>query len=225
MPKAPVKKKPAAKASVQTDFMPALTQLFDRYRGRPHPLEYRNRFQLVIMTLLSAQDSDRHINQIAPEFFKSYPDLASLVDAKFEDLMPLLSSVRNFGNKIKWILSIAKSLQKDENIPTTLTELTQLNGIGRKSANVIIRESGGEAEGIIVDLHVVRVAPRIGLVDATSPDKIEKQLMAQIPQKYWNDAGMAISFLGREICRPSNPKCEICVMNEVCEYFKSVVRG
>lgn len=219
----PPRKQPPMKTVATFDFMPALSKLFGLYHGRPHPLEYRNRFQLLIMTILSAQDSDRHINQIAPDFFKAYPDMASLVEAKFEDLMPLIRSVRNFGNKIKWILSIAKTLRKDDNIPTSLEELTQLNGIGRKSANVIIRESGGEAEGIIVDLHVVRVAPRIGLVDATQPDKIEKQLMAKIPKSYWNDAGMAISFLGREICRPTNPKCDVCVMNDVCVYFKSLM--
>jgi endonuclease III len=97
-----------------------------------------------------------------------------------------------------------------------------LPGIGRKSANVILRESGKPAEGVIVDLHVVRVAPRLGIATGADPKKIEKQIMEVLPQKEW-DAGMAMSFLGREICRPTNPKCEICVMNTVCEYYKNVV--
>ncbi|MHB9143349.1 MAG: endonuclease III domain-containing protein, partial [Paludibacter sp.] len=106
----------------------------------------------------------------------------------------------------------------DDKIPTNLAELTKLPGIGRKSANVIIRESGNEAEGVIVDLHVVRVAPRIGIASGTQPEKIEKQIMAIVPRERWDDIGMAISFLGREVCRPTNPKCDICVMNKVCHY-------
>lgn len=99
--------------------------------------------------------------------------------------------------------------------------LTELPGIGRKSASVILRESGLQAEGIIVDLHVVRVAPRIGVATGTDPKKIEKQLMEAIEPKDWGEVGMALSFLGREICRPSNPKCSECVMNKVCVFFKS----
>ena len=95
--------------------------------------------------------------------------------------------------------------------------LTALPGIGRKSANVIKREAGAEAEGVIVDLHVQRVAPRLGIVSGADPKKIEKQIMDIIPQKDW-DVGMAMLFYGREICRPT-PKCEICMVNHVCAFY------
>ena len=101
--------------------------------------------------------------------------------------------------------------------------LTELPGIGRKSANVIMRESGIQAEGIIVDLHVVRVAPRIGVASGTDPKKIEKQLMEVIDQKDWGEVGMAISFLGRETCRPTNPNCSACVMQKVCTYYNEQI--
>ena len=114
---------------------------------------------------------------------------------------------------------MAQTIKDDKNIPSTLDELTALKGIGRKSANVILREAGKPAEGVIVDLHVVRVAPRLGIATGTDPKKIEKQIKETLPQKQW-DAGMAMSFLGREICRPT-PKCEICLMNTVCEYYKN----
>jgi endonuclease-3 len=127
--------------------------------------------------------------------------------------------VRNFGNKTKWLIEIAKTIKEDKNIPLTHDGLTSLKGIGSKSANVILREAGKPAEGVIVDLHVVRVAPRLGIATGTDPKKIEKQLIEILPQKDW-DAGMAMSFLGREICRPQ-PKCEICPMNKVCAYYKS----
>jgi endonuclease-3 len=94
-----------------------------------------------------------------------------------------------------------------------------LPGIGRKSANVIMREAGAAPEGVMVDLHVVRVAPRLGIASGTDATKIEKQLMQILPKKDW-DAGMAMSFLGREICRPK-PKCEICLMRPVCTYYQT----
>jgi endonuclease-3 len=127
--------------------------------------------------------------------------------------------VRNFANKAKWLVEMAQKIKTDKNIPLTQEALTELPGIGRKSANVILREAGEKPEGVIVDLHVVRVAPRLGIASGTDPKKIEKQIMEVLPQKDW-DAGMAMSFLGREICRP-DPKCEICLMNTVCAYYKA----
>jgi len=201
----------------QKEFQP----LIKKYKNKKHPLDYNNTYQLVVMVVLSAQDSDRNINKIAPEFFKVFPDLKSLSTANADMIYPLVSKVRNFGNKTKWLLAIASTLKSDRNIPKTMEELTALPGIGRKSANVIMRESGVAPEGIIVDLHVVRVAPRIGVASGTDPKKIEKQLMEVIDQKDWGEVGMAISFLGREICRPSNPKHDECVMNKVCAFYKA----
>jgi endonuclease III len=196
--------------------------LLKKYKGKRHPLEYNNTYELVVMVVLSAQDSDRNINKLAPELFKAFPDMKALSKADAESLYPFVSKIRNFGNKTKWLLEIAATLKADKNIPTTLEQLTALPGIGRKSANVIMRESGVKAEGIIVDLHVVRVAPRIGLATGTDPKKLEKQMMDLLDPKDWGEAGMAISFLGREICRPSNPKCSECVMNKVCLFYKEL---
>ena len=174
------------------------------------------------MVILSARDSDRHINSIAPALFEKFSSMKELSKAEPEDLYPYIDTVTNFPNKVKWISSIAKTVRDDEHIPSTLDELTKLPGIGRKSANVIISESGGKAEGVIVDLHVLRVAPRIGIAKGTNPEKIEQQIMEKIPQKYWREAGMGMSFLGREVCRPTNPHCDECVVNKVCEYYASL---
>ncbi len=200
----------------------AFQPLIEKYRGKPHPLVFKNTYQLLVMVILSAQDSDKHINQIAPPFFEAFPDMASLAKADAEALYPLIGKVRNFGNKIKWLLELSAKVKEDKNIPLTMEELTSLPGIGRKSANVIMRESGISAEGIVVDLHVVRVAPRLGVVDSEDPKKIEKQLMAVMPQNTWGELGMAISFLGRETCRPTNPNCNDCVMKPYCNYCKSL---
>ncbi len=205
-----------------TNWPEALKPLIAKYKGKKHPLEYKNIYQLVVMVILSAQDSDKHINQIAPAFFKDFPNMAALAKADAESLFLHISKVRNFGNKTKWLLELARTIKTDKNIPLTLDELTLLPGIGRKSANVIMREAGVKAEGVIVDLHVVRVAPRLGIATGTDPKKIEKQIMEVIPQKDWGEIGMAMSFLGREICRPTNPKHIDCVVNKSCAYCKSL---
>jgi len=195
--------------------------LIKKYKGKKHPLDYNNRYELLVSVVLSAQDSDRHINKIGPEFFKVFPDMKALASANEEALYSLISDVRNYRNKTKWLLALASQIQEDKKIPTTLEKLTELSGIGRKSANVILRESGLKAEGIIVDLHVVRVAPRLGIAKGTDPKKLETQMMGVIDEKDWGEIGMAISFLGRETCRPTNPKCPECVMNKSCDYFKA----
>jgi endonuclease-3 len=196
-----------------------LQPVIDLYRGKKHPLEYEDLYQLIVMVVLSAQDSDANINKIAPALFQKYPDFESLSTASFETLFPLVNKVRNFNTKSSWLLEIAKTLKSADNIPTTLPELTALKGIGRKSANVIMREMKVPAEGIVVDLHVIRVAPRIGLANESKDgNKVEKQLMQILPKSIWGEIGMAISFLGRETCRPTNPKCNNCPIQNDCHY-------
>jgi endonuclease-3 len=193
---------------------PILTQ----YKGRKHPLQYHNLYQLMVMVVLSAQDSDANINRIALTLFKTYPNMESLSTSNLNSLIPYISEVKNFGTKANWLLDIAQNIQKDKNIPLTMTGLLALKGIGRKSANVIMREAGIYNEGIIADLHVIRVAPRIGLIPESKDGiKVEQQLMQVLPKAIWGEIGMAISFLGREICRPQ-PKCNECLINGVCGY-------
>jgi endonuclease-3 len=205
----------------KTDWATAMKPLLAKYKGKAHPLEYKNLYQLVVMVILSAQDSDKNINNLAPEFFKIYPSMKSLAKADEASLFKLISKVRNFGNKTKWLMQLAATIKDDKNIPLTMEELTALPGIGRKSANVIMRGAGVKAEGVIVDLHVVRVAPRIGIASGTDPKKIEKQIMEVIPEKDWGEIGMAISFLGREICRPTQPHHHDCAVSKYCAYFKA----
>lgn len=207
---------------MNTNWSESVQPLLAKYKGKKHPLDYKNLYQLVVMVILSAQDSDKHINEIAPPFFNAFPDMKALSRADAESLYPLIGKVRNFGNKIKWLMELAQQVKDDKNIPLTMDELTKLPGIGRKSANVIMRGAGVKAEGVIVDLHVVRVAPRLGIATGADPKKIEKQIMEVIPERDWGEIGMAISFLGRETCRPTNPKHQECVMKDSCEYFRKL---
>jgi len=196
-----------------------LQPLIIKYKGKKHPLDYENFYQLMVAVILSAQDSDANINKIAPAFFAEFPNLEALSTATIEDLFPYVSKVRNFNTKSSWLIEIAQTLKSDKNIPTNLNDLTALKGIGRKSANVIMREMKVPTEGIIADLHVIRVAPRIGLCEeAKDGNKVEKQLMQLLPKEIWGEIGMAISFLGRETCRPTNPKCSECPIQNNCQY-------
>ncbi|MBP4139274.1 endonuclease III domain-containing protein [Flavobacterium geliluteum] len=199
-----------------------LAPILAKYQGKKHPLEYQNIYQLMIMVILSAQDSDANINKIVPALFEKFPTLSSLANTDEATLLPYISKVRNFLTKSKWILDIAKTLQSDEKIPLNMKELVALKGIGRKSANVILREAKQAHEGIIVDLHVIRVAPRIGIVaENKDGNKVENELMKILPQNIWLEIGMAISFLGREICRPTHPKCDSCLINDYCNFYKT----
>lgn len=207
---------------MKTNWNESLKPLLKKYKGKKHPLNYNSLYELIVMVVLSAQSTDKLINDISPNLFKAYPTFESLKRASVDDLLPYISKVRSFRKKGEWLISIANKIGADKNIPSSMEELVKLPGIGRKSANVIMREAKVKAAGIIVDLHVLRVAPRIGIASSSNKEdalKMEKELMLEVDQKYWGEAGMAISFLGRETCRPTDPDCKNCVMKKVCAYY------
>jgi len=207
-----------------SDWGSKLKPILKKYKGKKHPLEYQNTYQLLVMVVLSAQDSDANINKVAPPLFEKFPTLKSLSKTDAETFIPYISKVRNYPTKAQWLLEIAKTIKDDKNIPSNMKDLTSLKGIGRKSANVILRETNQPAEGIIADLHVIRVAPRIGIIkESKDGNKVEKDLMQALPKNIWSEIGMAISFLGREICRPQ-PKCEECVLTDICLYYNTVIK-
>jgi endonuclease-3 len=209
--------------SKKTDWSVAIRPLLKKYKGKQHPLEYKNLYQLMVMVVMSAQTTDNIVNAKAPGFFQAWPDMSALSKVPTSrDLFPYLQGIRNFAHKADWLTKIADTTKADSGIPLSMDKLTALPGIGRKSANVILREAGQPPEGIIVDLHVMRVAPRLGIANGKDPREMEEQLMEALPKKEW-DAGMAMSFLGREICRPK-PECPDCLMNAVCTYYKKVYK-
>jgi len=210
-------------ATTKVNWPEALLPLIKKYKGRKFPLEYHDVYQLVVMVVLAAQATDAQVNKVAPGFFAGYPDMATLAKATPEILFPSLAGIRNFAHKASWLVGMAQKVKTNKGIPLTLEKLVELPGIGRKSANVILRETGKAAEGVVVDLHVVRVAPRLGIVKEEDPKKIEEKLMKILPKDEW-EAGMAMSFLGREICRPT-PECAICLMNKVCAYYQRSLKS
>ena len=204
------------------DWNKGLKPLFRKYAGRKHPLEFENLYQLLVMVILSARDSDRNINARAPALFRKFPSIRKLAKASPEDLYPFISGVTNFRNKALWLTKTAKAIQAEGDIPLTLEKLTRFPGIGRKSANVIMSQMNAPAEGVIVDLHTLRVVPRLGIAQGTKPENVEQQLMEKVLAKYWHALGMSLTWLGREVCRPKNPNCPKCVMRRVCEFYAIV---
>ena len=203
------------------EWIKAFEKLIEQYKGQKHALDYKNLYQIMVMVVLSAQDSDAKINGIAPSLFAKFPNMRSLSKASTGDIVEEIKSVRGHLKKAAWLQEIAQTLKIDKNIPQNMKELTALKGIGRKSANVILRAAGAPAEGILVDLHVIRVAPRLGITKNDDATKIEKDLMEVLPQEMWSEVGMSMYFLGREICRPTNPMHSECVMNYICDYCKA----
>ncbi|MEO8085963.1 MAG: endonuclease III, partial [Bacteroidota bacterium] len=125
----------------KTDWAEVVKPLLKKYKGKKHPLHYRNRYELLVMVVLSSQVTDDLINQLAPPLFEAFPDLESMSRADTEGLQPYIGKVRSFFKKAKWLVEIAQRLKTDNQIPVTMDELTALPGIGRKSANVIMREA------------------------------------------------------------------------------------
>lgn len=204
---------------MKIDWNAVLTPLFKKYRGRKHPLQYKDPYQLIVMIVLSARASDVLVNNLAPALFKKYPTIKHLAKATPEELYPLVK-VPGFRKKSEWIIDIAQTLLKLPQIPGTIDELISLKGFGRKSANVYMSQIGLSAEGVIVDLHTLRVAPRLGIAEGTDPKIIEQHLMHAVERKNWHLLGMSLTYLGRETCRPKNPLCHECPVHRHCDFHQ-----
>ncbi len=187
-------------------------------------LIYDNTYQLLVAVILSAQCTDKRVNQTTPAIFDRYPDLESLSHAKYESLFPLIKSISYPNNKTNHLIGMAKMVMKDFNgkIPMTVNELIKLPGVGRKTANVITSVIDKQPN-MAVDTHVFRVANRIGLVKAKTPLEVEKQLVKNLPQDLIHVAHHWLILHGRYICVARNPKCSICGLRPACKYYKTVV--
>ena len=184
-------------------------------------LDFQTPFELTIAVMLSAQCTDERVNKTTPELFQKYPTPESFEDASITDLEKIIHPCGFYKNKAKNIKLCAHQIVHDFHgtVPHTMEELTTLAGIGRKSANVILLEAFGIANGIAVDTHAKRISNRIGLSSSNLPEKIEQDLLAIIPKKYLKDVNHLFVYHGRAICTARNPKCEKCPISHLCEYF------
>ena len=198
-----------------------LSELKNTYPDAKCELNHQNAFELLVATVLSAQTTDKKVNEVTKRLFVKYQspyDFLSLTQGELEEK---IKEIGLYRNKAKNILQLCRQLIEKHNgeVPDTMEELVELAGVGRKTANVVLSNAFG-VPAIAVDTHVFRVSNRIGLATSNNVDETEKQLMEHIPKEEWSHAHHLLIWHGRRICDARKPKCEVCPITEQCRFFK-----
>ncbi len=181
-------------------------------------LIYRNPFELLVATILSAQTTDAHVNKVTRMLFNKYRTIEDFADAPLDQLRKDVSSVNFYNNKAKNIQAAAREIRETfgSTVPRTMEELVTLPGVARKTANIILYNAFGISEGIAIDTHVKRLANRLGLTMQQDPVKVEKDLMEITPKEAWGDLTHILIFHGRQVCQARKPMHEKCVLMDIC---------
>ena len=198
--------------------------IIDYFDGKPlirTELKYRNDYELLISVILSAQCTDKRINEISPDLFKVYSSFKELSSANFNDVFELIKSVSYPVEKTKRIIEVSNIIHNEYNdiIPNNFEKLLKINGIGRKTANLVLSILYGY-EGIAVDTHVARVSNRLGLVNSKNANIIERELSYLFPRKYYNKINPWFVIFGRYQCKAIGPKCSNCGLKKICKNFE-----
>lgn len=198
-----------------------LEKLEKEYPDAKTELYYETPFQLLIATILSAQSTDVQVNKITKNLFKKYPDVYALSVLEPSQLEVEIKSIGLFRNKSKNIIATSKMIANEYSgkVPDTLKELIKLPGVGRKTANVVLANVFNKP-AIAVDTHVFRVANRIGIANAKTPEATEKDLQTNIPMEKWSDAHHWLILHGRRVCHARKPNCINCTIESLCKYRK-----
>ena len=185
-------------------------------------LQFRNNFELLIMTILSAQTTDVTVNGLRDELFSAYPNAEALAAADQAEVERIIHPAGFFRSKAKNIIGASKKLCEDfgGEIPQTIEELITLPGVGRKTANIVTNHGFHKAYGIAVDTHVKRLSQRLGFTKSTDPDTIEKDLTALLDRKWWEHVNYLLISHGRAVCTAKKPACERCIIREHCPEVK-----
>jgi len=200
-----------------------LDRLETQHPNADTELTYRNAFELLTATILSAQSTDQRVNMVTPALFARYPDAHALAAATAGELEPQIHSTGFFRAKSKALIGMAQALVARHNgrVPAEMDALTALPGVGRKTANVVLGHALG-VPGLPVDRHVLRVSNRIGMAESDDPEVVERQLCRNLPPKRWTRTSDTLILHGRRICRPK-PLCDRCAVQEECDFFRLVV--
>lgn len=186
-------------------------------------LDFKTPFQMVVAVMLSAQCTDERVNKTTPVLFNKCKTIEDFANINIKDLEKIIHPCGFYKNKAKNIKLCAKQVLENFNgiVPNNMEDLLTLAGIGRKSANVIMLEVYGITNGVAVDTHAKRISNRLGLSNNKEPEKIEQDLIKQIPQNYLKDINHLFMWHGRNTCTARNPKCEICTVKKYCKYYNS----
>lgn len=181
-------------------------------------LDHKNAYELLVATILAAQNTDKNINTITPALFEKYPDARALAKANQADLEKIILRSGFYSQKAKSLIGMATKVVAEHGgeIPNTMEAMVQLPGVGRKTANVVLGNTMNIASGIVVDTHISRVAPRLGLTVQHDPVKIENELAALVPKDEWIVWGNRMIHHGRYICLAKNPLCDQCPLAPLC---------
>lgn len=193
--------------------------LNNRYADVTTALHFKNPFELLVATILSAQCTDKQVNSVTKILFQKLRDPHAFAAAPLETIEELIRPTGYFRNKAKSIKNCAQALveKHDGEVPDNLEALVKLPGVGRKTANVVLGAAFG-VPGIVVDTHVGRIAQRLGLTENKDPVKIEFDLMEIVPKKEWSDFSLRLIYFGREICSARKPKCLQCSLRKICPF-------
>jgi endonuclease III len=207
-----------AKSKLQRRCRAILRRLRAAYPDAECALHHRNPLQLLVATILSAQCTDERVNRVTPALFKKYRTAADFAQAPPGELEAMIRSTGFFRNKARSIRNCCRGIvdRHDSQVPDTLEELVRLNGVGRKTANVVLGVAYGKAEGIVVDTHVSRLSRRLGLTRQTTPEKIEADLMQTVPRGDWIDFSHLLIWHGRKRCIARKPDCIQCEVTKLC---------
>ena len=218
MKRAAPKRKKKRGAELKAHALLILERLKKEYPDAHCELDFETPLQLLIATILSAQCTDKRVNMVTPELFKTFPDAESLSIANPEKLEEMIKSTGFFRNKTKSLLGMSGAVVERHGgqVPSTMEELVKLPGVGRKTANVVLGNAFHIDEGVVVDTHVGRLSIRLGLTNETDPVKVEQVLMSLIPRDDWTLISHLLIFHGRRVCIARVPRCESCVLADVC---------
>ncbi len=186
-------------------------------------LDFTNPFEMVVAVMLSAQCTDERVNKTTPALFSRCKTIQDFADIDIKELEDIIHPCGFYKNKAKNIKKCAKQVLEnfDGKVPQTMDELLTLAGVGRKSANVILLEAFGIANGVAVDTHAKRISNRIGFSNKTEPEKVEQDLLKQIPKDYLKDVNHLFVWHGRNTCTARSPKCDTCTVKDFCKTYNS----
>jgi endonuclease-3 len=211
--------RPAPRAG-HPDARSIVARLSDAYPGATTELHFRDAFELLVATILSAQSTDVRVNMVTPALFARYPDAAALGSADLADVERIIQPTGFFRTKARSIVNMSRRLVEEHGgrVPAVMESLVELPGVGRKTANVVLGHALN-VPGLPVDRHVLRVAGRLGIARTTTPEDVEAELCAQLPPELWTLTSDCLILHGRRICRPT-PLCEQCTVADQCLYFQ-----
>ncbi len=206
------------------DVLAVVELLAGQYPDADTELHYRNAFELLVATILSAQATDAGVNRVTPAVFAAYPDARALAAAVPEDVEALVHATGFFRQKTRALLGMAQALVERHagEVPRTMDALVKLPGVGRKTANVVLGHALG-VPGLPVDRHVLRVSNRLGIARSEDPERVEQQLTGALPPGLWTRASDTLILHGRRVCKPE-PLCDECAAAALCDFRRRAGR-